>query len=93
MIPRPTIALDAMGGDAAPNIVVEGAALARVRFPDVKFIMFGDEKQISPLVEQHENLKGSVSIYHTDDAVSSEERPAVALRQGRNSSMQLAITL
>ena len=82
MIPRPTIALDAMGGDAAPNIVVEGAALARDRFPDVKFIMFGDEKQISPLVEQYENLKGSVSIYHTDDAVSSEERPAVALRQG-----------
>ena len=90
-MPRLTIALDAMGGDAAPGIVVDGAALARVRFPDVKFIMFGDKKQISPLVEKHENLQGSLSIHHTDDAVSSEERPAVALRQGRNSSMQLAI--
>ncbi len=91
MSPRLTIALDAMGGDDAPDIVVEGAALARVRFPDVRFILFGDEKRIAPLVEKHKKLKNSVTIYHTDDAVSSEERPTVALRQGRNSSMQLAI--
>tara|TARA_Y100001934_G_scaffold225144_1_gene269613 strand:+ start:83884 stop:84894 length:1011 start_codon:yes stop_codon:yes gene_type:complete len=80
-----------MGGDDAPEIVVAGAALARVRFPDVHFLMFGDEKKIAPLVEKHEKLRDSVTIHHTDDAVSSEERPAVALRQGRNSSMQLAI--
>ena len=53
--------------------------------------MFGDKRKISPLLDKHDNLKRSVSIYHTDHAVSSEERPAVALRQGRNSSMQLAI--
>ena len=79
-----------MGGDDAPDIVVEGAALARVRFPDVRFILFGDEKRIAPLVEKHKKLKDAVTIHHTDDAVSSEERPTVALRQGRNSSMQLA---
>jgi len=36
------IALDAMGGDKAPEIVVAGAALARERFPKVKFLFYGD---------------------------------------------------
>ena len=71
MSPRLTIALDAMGGDDAPDIVVEGAALARVRFPNVHFLLFGDEKRIAPLVEQHEKLKDAVTIHHPDDAVSS----------------------
>ena len=35
------ISLDAMGGDHAPKIVVEGAAEAKVRYPDIEFIFFG----------------------------------------------------
>ena len=45
MSKRLTIALDAMGGDNAPEIVVEGAAMALVRFPEVKFILFGDKNR------------------------------------------------
>lgn len=86
-----TIALDAMGGDDAPGIVVGGAALAHTRFPDVHFILFGDEAQLLPLLEKESMLKGAVSIRHTADCVSAEERPAIALRQGKNTSMQLAI--
>ena len=88
---RVTISLDAMGGDNAPEIVVDGAAQARERFPDVHFLLFGDESRIEPLLRKHPRLAKSATIRHTADAVSSEERPAVALRQGRNSSMQLAI--
>ena len=91
MSPRSTIALDAMGGDDAPNIVVEGAALALVRFPEIKFILFGDKNQISPLVKKYDLPRSSVKIVHTEHFVSAEERPTVALRQGRKSSMQLAI--
>ncbi|MDA0240801.1 MAG: phosphate acyltransferase PlsX [Proteobacteria bacterium] len=91
MSARVTIALDAMGGDNAPEIVVDGAAQARERFPDAHFLLFGDEKLIEPLLSKHPRLLDAVTIRHTAKAVSSEERPAVALRQGRNSSMQLAI--
>ncbi|MEE2654462.1 MAG: phosphate acyltransferase PlsX [Pseudomonadota bacterium] len=91
MSPRVTIALDAMGGDDAPNIVLEGAALALVRFPEIKFILFGDKSQITPLVKKYDLPRASVKIVHTNDSVSAEERPTVALRQGRKSSMQLAI--
>ena len=91
MSKRLTIALDAMGGDNAPEIVVEGAAMALVRFPEVKFILFGDKNRISPLLTKHGLPNSSAEIVHTNDAVSSEERPTIALRQGKNSSMQLAI--
>ena len=42
------ISLDAMGGDYAPEIVVKGARLARVRYPDARFLFFGDEAKIAP---------------------------------------------
>jgi len=86
-----TIALDAMGGDNAPEIVVSGAAIGRERFPEIHYLLFGDEKRVAPLVAGHPVLKDCCTIEHTDVAVSSEEKPSVALRQGRKSSMQLAI--
>ena len=46
----PIIALDAMGGDNAPGIVVGGAAIARERFPESRFLLFGDRAVLEPLV-------------------------------------------
>lgn len=85
------ISLDAMGGDAAPQIVIEGASIARERLPDVKFLIFGDETQIAPLVTKYPLLKESCEICHTDKIVTAEEKPGQALRRGRESSMGLAI--
>ena len=91
MNPKLTIALDAMGGDHAPEVVVEGAVIARRRFPDVHFLMFGDEARIKPLLDSHAKVAANCTIHHTDVVVRAEEKPSVALRQGRKSSMQLAI--
>ncbi|MBL4801465.1 MAG: phosphate acyltransferase PlsX [Emcibacter sp.] len=85
------ISLDAMGGDDAPHIVIEGASIARERLPDVKFLIFGDETQIVPLVTKFPLLKESCEIHHTDKIVTSGEKPGQALRRGRESSMGLAI--
>ena len=84
--PKLTIALDAMGGDHAPEVVVEGAAIARRRFPDVHFLMFGDEARIKPLLDSHAKVAANCTIHHTDVAVRAVEKPSVALRQGRKSS-------
>ncbi len=86
-----SIALDAMGGDNAPEIVLKGANIARRRFPGVRFIIYGDEAQIAPLLERMTKLREIATVHHTDEAVTNETKPSVALRQGRNSSMQLAI--
>jgi len=87
----PVIALDAMGGDRAPDIVIAGAALARARHPDVKFIFYGDEPRIRALIEQHPELNTVSEIRHAPDVIAADLKPSLALRQGRNSSMRMAI--
>lgn len=91
MAERLTVALDAMGGDLAPDAVVKGANLARVRHPDVHFLFFGPEDRLAPLLKKHAKLKAHSTIDPTNDVVTGEVKPSVALRQGRNSSMRRAI--
>ena len=86
-----TIALDAMGGDAAPKVVVRGASIALERFPEIRFLMFGREGEVAPLLKAKKALLAATVLHHTDDVVSSDAKPSVALRAGRKSSMRLAI--
>jgi len=85
------ISLDGMGGDNAPEIVVEGAYLSSQRYPDSKFIIFGDENKIRPLVDRYKGFSAVCEVVHTPDKILSEDKPSQALRAGRNSSMRLAI--
>ncbi len=86
------IALDAMGGDHGPSVVVPGAALSLARHPDTEFLMFGDQAQIAPLLEADAKLKAASRVVHTDVAIKMDDKPSQALRYGRrNSSMWLAL--
>ncbi len=91
MTTNTVIALDAMGGDRAPGIVIAGAALARERYPNARFIFFGDEQQVKPLLDKYPVLQASSELRHTPDAISADLKPSLALRQGRNSSMRMAL--
>lgn len=88
---RLTLSVDAMGGDNAPAVVVEGIVLACSKLPNVDFILFGDKEKIDPLLQKHAKARAVCSVQHTDDVVSNNEKAGVALRSGRNSSMRLAI--
>ncbi len=85
------LALDAMGGDNAPHSVIAGAALCNKKHPDVNFIFFGDEDKLTPLLEKFPKLQAQSKIEHTIDVISCEEKPSIAVRKGRKSSMTLAI--
>lgn len=86
------IALDAMGGDHGPEVIVPGAALAHGRHPDTEFIFFGDSARIEPALAMEPALKAVSRIVHTDVAVKMDDKPSQALRQGRlKSSMWQAI--
>lgn len=85
------IALDAMGGDHAPGIVIKGIDLIRVRFPQARFLLFGDEARLTPLLKDYPGVRAVCELRHTDEAVKSEDKPSQALRKGRKSSMRLAI--
>jgi glycerol-3-phosphate acyltransferase PlsX len=86
-----TIALDAMGGDHAPDAVIKGAAALLPRFPQVKFILFGDAAQVEPLLRKFPTLNDRSELRHTAEKVASDDKPSQALRRGRNTSMRLAI--
>ncbi|MBP5855784.1 phosphate acyltransferase PlsX [Marivibrio halodurans] len=91
MAERLTISLDGMGGDNAPDSVVEGAAIARERNPALRFLLYGDEARLKPLVAAQSHLADCVEIRHTDKVVANTDKPSVALRSGKQSSMRLAI--
>ncbi len=88
---RQTIAIDAMGGDFGPDVVIPAAANAMKRMQDTKLVFYGDEKQVLPLLNQYPELKSNSQIVHTDITISSTDKPSVALRNGKGSSMRLAI--
>jgi phosphate acyltransferase len=86
------IALDAMGGDHGPAVVVAGADLALTRHPGTDFLLFGNSALVAPLVDARPALKAASKLVHTDIAVRMEDKPSQALRYGRwKSSMWLAI--
>ena len=92
-MPKPVrIALDAMGGDHGPGVVVPGAAIALERRPDLQFILVGDEALIQPLLAAHPRLAAVSRIVHTLVSVKMDDKPSQALRSGRRtSSMWLAL--
>ena len=91
MFERLTLSVDAMGGDQAPSMVVEGISIALERLPDTRFLLFGDRAQLTPLLDLHPRAQQASEIRHTDDVVTNDEKAGVALRTGQNSSMRLAI--
>ena len=86
------IALDAMGRDHGPAVVVAGADLALARHPESEFILFGNTAMLEPLMAGRPALKAASRLVHADVAVRMEDKPSQALRYGRRkSSMWLAI--
>ncbi|MEN3930662.1 phosphate acyltransferase PlsX [Microvirga sp. W0021] len=86
------ISVDAMGGDHGIATVIPGAALALERHPQMRFLMFGDEQQITAALDKHPKLKAATEIRHTDVSISMADKPGQALRAGRGkSSMWMAI--
>ena len=87
----PRIAIDAMGGDSGPAVIVAGAARARRRRTDLCFILFGDQEAIRAELSKFPDLEPAVEIVPCDDVISGSERPSQALRRAKTSSMGRAI--
>ncbi len=86
-----TISVDAMGGDNAPEAIVEGIDLVLDQVSDVRFLLFGREQQLAPLIERYRRVGSATEVRDTLEVVSSAAKPSAALRTGRNSSMRRSI--
>lgn len=92
MTGKMTIALDAMGGDAGPDMVLPGAELASIRHPDLRFLLFGDGPRLTALLEKHPRLKDRSEVRPSENWIAMDDKPSQALRRGRGkSSMWMAI--
>ncbi|ORE96569.1 phosphate acyltransferase [Stappia sp. 22II-S9-Z10] len=86
------LAIDAMGGDKGPSMVIPGLAVALLRCPNLVFELFGDRAALEAEVAKHPTLKDRVTIHHTDVSVPMDAKPSQALRMGRRvSSMWQAL--
>jgi len=85
------IALDVMGGDKAPDMVLKGAEIALVRFPELRFQLHGIEERIKPLLDRLPALRKAATVHHAEDVITADCKPSAAIRTGRRSSMRLAI--
>ncbi len=86
-----TIALDAMGADEGVEAILGGAALSLARHPSMRYLIYGDEAIIVPLLSQYADMAARSEIFHTAEVVAKEARPSQAVRRGRQSSMWLAL--
>jgi len=84
----PTIAVDAMGGDSAPDEVVRGAVVAQEAGHDV--VLVGDADRVSPILEK---LDADVPVEHAGQVIEMDDDPARAIREKKDASVLVAARL
>jgi glycerol-3-phosphate acyltransferase PlsX len=85
-----TISVDAMGGDEGPAAIVAGIQKSAEKNADVRFLVFGPEAELKPLVEKRK-LSGVCQIRDVSEVVSMEDKPSHVMRHGKGTSMWAAI--
>jgi len=89
---RLRIALDAMGGDHGPSVVIPGADIAIERRPDIAYLLVGREQELRPWLDKYPRVAENSIVQHADYVVRMDDKPSQALRQGRwKSSMWIAL--
>lgn len=78
-----TIALDAMGGDNAPQVVLEGCEMALKEYPRLNIILCGTEEVVVPFCETHDRCEPCVCT----EVIAMDDHPVQAVRSKTDSSM------
>ncbi|MCK8616755.1 phosphate acyltransferase PlsX [Fructobacillus sp. M158] len=77
------IAIDAMGGDFAPDEIVKGVEIARDRYEGLEFLLFGTEEKVKPLIQKMDRIK----LIGTSEEIEMGEEPVKAMKNKPDSSM------
>jgi phosphate acyltransferase len=94
-----TIAVDAMGGDHGPTVIVPAALQVLKQHDSLKLILVGDSEVLRQQLQHHQKKsalaldESRLVIHHTTQCVAMDESPSVALRTKKDSSMRVAINL
>ncbi len=86
------IALDAMGGDAAPEAAVAGAVRAAREFP-IELVLVGQREAVERSLASYSKRPSNLSIVHAPDVIGMDESPAASIRKKRESSITIGVEL
>lgn len=86
------LSIDAMGGDSAPDIVVEGVEIAARDLPGVRFALHGDEARVKALLEKHPGAKTVSTVHHAEKSIGMDMKASQAMRQ-KGSSLWNAVQM
>ena len=85
------ISIDGMGGDHAPEAVLDGIERVAQKAPGVRFIVHGPEARLKALLETRPAARAASTVRHTDTFVTMDVKPSQAMRQGKGTSMWNAL--
>ena len=85
------IALDAMGGDNAPDAIVQGAIQALRQFSDIRILLAGPKDRLEKLIAEAADVNSRIEILEADEVIGMDEAPMIAVRKKVNSSMVQAM--
>ncbi len=86
------IAIDGMGGDYAPQAIVEGAVLAANEF-EYEIVLVGDESSLKQELKKYQVCAGRLFVHHASEIISMGEQPVKAIKRKKDSSLNVAIDL
>ncbi|MGI6172594.1 MAG: phosphate acyltransferase PlsX [Christensenellales bacterium] len=88
---RITVAVDAMGGDNAPNAIVAGAIEALRRMPEANVLLFGRKEALEGLIADCADVRDRLEIVPCEEVISIEDSPMLAIRKKKDSSLVRAM--
>ena len=86
------IAVDAMGGDNAPEAIVKGSILARDEYK-VSIVLSGKEAEIKKVLEKNTSDFNNIEILNAEEVITNDDKPVMALRRKKDSSLVKALNL
>lgn len=87
------IAIDGMGGDNAPQAVVDGVVQALKEYADIEMYITGPQDQIEAELSKYDYPKDRVKVIDAKEVISTNEHPVMALRRKKDSSIVKALNL
>ncbi len=87
------IAVDGMGGDNSPRIVVEGSIQALKEFEDLQIIITGKQDEINKELSKYEYDKNKITVVNAAEIIGTNDHPVMAIRRKKDSSLVKALNL
>ena len=87
------VALDAMGGDNAPDEIIKGAIEAVQEKDNIKVFLVGKKVSIENSLSKYEYNKEQIEVISAEEVITNDEAPVMAIRSKKNSSIVVGMNL